>query len=142
MLIDDLKRVQADTFAFYAKSHYYHWNVEGADFVQYHEFLGDIYTEAFGAVDTIAEWVRQLDAYAPGVRRMITELTRIQDDITIPEAKEMFRKLLADNDTILEGLVTCYMSAESAGEIGLSNFIQDRIAVHKKHAWMLKSILK
>lgn len=142
MLIDDLKRVQADTFAFYAQSHYYHWNVEGADFVQYHEFLGEIYNEAWAAVDTIAEFVRQLDAYAPGVPRMITDLAHVKLDDGIPEALEMFRRLETSNDTVMEGLVTAYMSAESAGEIALSNFLQDRMAVHKKHRWMLKAITK
>ena len=65
MLVDDVKRVQADTFALYSKAHFYHWNVEGPDFVQYHEFLGELYEELFGAVDPLAEHVRKLDSYAP-----------------------------------------------------------------------------
>ena len=105
MLVDDLKRVQADTFAMYAKSHYYHWNVEGSDFVQYHEFLSELYTGLFDAVDEIAEHVRQLDAYAPAAHRMLMELTKIQDDNTVPQAIEMFRRLIQDNDTVMEGLV-------------------------------------
>lgn len=142
MLIDDLKRVQADTFAMYAKAHYYHWNVEGADFVQYHEFLAKIYEELFGAVDVIAEEVRALQSYAPGVHRMLMELTKIQDDNTIPAAIEMFRRLLADNEVVMEGLITAYMSADAAGELGLANFLQDRMDVHKKHAWMFRSLIK
>jgi len=142
MLVDDLKRVQADTFAMYAKSHYYHWNVEGSDFVQYHEFLGELYEELFNAVDPIAEHVRQLDAYAPAAHRMLMELTRIVDDNTIPAPLEMMRKLLSDNDIVMEGLVQAYMSADSQGELGLANFLQDRLDVHKKHRWMLKSITK
>lgn len=142
MLVDDLKRVQADTFAMYAKAHYYHWNVEGPDFVQYHDFLGKLYEELFGVVDTIAEEVRALDSYAPGAHRMLMELTRIQDDNTVPSALEMMRRLLADNDIVLEGLITAYMSADAAGELGLANFLQDRMDVHKKHRWMLRSILK
>lgn len=142
MLVDDLKRVQADTFAMYAKAHYYHWNVEGPDFVQYHDFLGKLYEELFGVVDVIAEEVRALDSYAPGAHRMLMDLTRIQDDNTVPSALEMMRRLLADNDTVLEGLITAYMSADAAGELGLANFLQDRMDVHKKHRWMLRSILK
>jgi len=142
MLVDNLKRVQADTFAMYSKAHYYHWNVEGPDFVQYHDFLGKLYEELFGVVDVIAEEVRALDSYAPGAHRMLMELTRIQDDNTIPSALDMMRRLLEDNDTVLEGLITAYMSADAAGELGLANFLQDRMDVHKKHRWMLRSILK
>jgi starvation-inducible DNA-binding protein len=142
MLVDDLKRVQADTFALYAKAHYYHWNVEGPDFVQYHEFLAKIYEELFAAVDVIAEEVRALQSYAPGVHRMLMELTKIQDDNSIPAALDMFKRLLADNDTVMEGLLTAYMSADAAGEVGLSNFLQDRYDAHKKLAWMLRSLIK
>ena len=142
MLVDDLKRVQADTFAMYAKSHYYHWNVEGPDFVQYHEFLSELYTGLFDAVDEVAEHVRQLDAYAPAAHRMLMELTKIQDDNTVPQAIEMFRRLIQDNDTVMEGLVQAYMSADAQGELGLANFLQDRLDIHKKHRWMLLSLTK
>lgn len=142
MLVDDLKRVQADTFALYAKAHYYHWNVEGPDFVQYHDFLGKLYEELHDAVDVIAEQVRALDSYAPAAHRMLMDLTRIQDDNTIPPALEMMRRLLADNETVMEGLVQAFMSAESAGEIGLADFLTQRVDVHKKHAWMLRSLTK
>jgi starvation-inducible DNA-binding protein len=142
MLTDDLKRVQADTFALYAKAHYYHWNVEGPDFVQYHDFLGDLYVELHDAVDVIAEQVRAINAYAPGAHRMLMDLTRIQDDNTIPAALDMVRRLLADNDVVMEGLLQAFMSAEAAGEIGLADFLTQRLDAHKKHAWMLRSILK
>lgn len=142
MLVDDLKRVQADTFAMYAKAHYYHWNVEGADFVQYHEFLGKVYEELFAAVDVLAEEVRALDSYAPAAHRMLMELTKITDDNTIPGAVEMMRRLQQDNDIVMEGLVTAYMSADAAGELGLANLLQDRLDAHKKLAWMLRSITK
>lgn len=142
MLVDDLKRVQADTFALYAKAHYYHWNVEGADFVQYHDFLAKVYEELFAAVDVLAEEVRALDSYAPAAHRMLMELTKIQDDNTIPGALEMIRRLQQDNDTVMEGIVTAYMSADAAGELGLANLLQDRLDIHKKLNWMLRSITK
>jgi starvation-inducible DNA-binding protein len=142
MLVDAVKRVQADTFALYSKTHFYHWNVEGPDFVQYHEFLGELYAELFAAVDPLAEHVRKLDSYAPGVNRMITELAHVKLDDGIPEALEMFKRILTDNDTVMEGIITAFMSAEAAGEMGLANFLQDRLDVHKKHRWMLKAITK
>lgn len=141
MLVNDLKRVQADTFAFYAKAHAYHWNVEGPNFTEYHEFLGDIYEAAFAAVDDIAEFVRQLDSYATGVPGMLSD-THVKLDDAIPDGVEMFRRLNAENDVVMEGIVTAYMSAEAAGEIGLSNFLQDRMMYHKKLRWMLKAITK
>lgn len=142
MLIDELKRVQADTFAMANKAQYYHWNVEGANFPQYHEFFGDLYAELFAAVDKLAEHVRQLDAYAPAAHRMLMELTKIQDDNTVPADTEMFNRLLTDNDTVLEGLLLCYMTAEETKEIALANFLQDRIEAHTKHRWMLKATTK
>lgn len=142
MLIENLKRVQADTFAMYAKAHFYHWNVTGPDFVQYHGFLGDIYEALNSATDDIAEQVRMLDAYAPNAMRMLQDLAHVKTDDGIPDAVEMFRRLDADNDTVMEGIVAAYMDAEAAAEIALSNFLQDRIMYHKKLRWMLKSITK
>ena len=142
MLIDELKRVQADTFAMANKAQYYHWNVEGSNFPQYHDFFGDLYAELYTAVDGLAEHVRQLDAYAPAAHRMLMELTKIQDDNTVPADTEMFNRLLTDNDTVLEGLLLCYMTAEETKEIALANFLQDRIEAHTKHRWMLKATTK
>jgi starvation-inducible DNA-binding protein len=142
MLVDELKRVQADTFALYSKTHFYHWNVEGPDFVQYHKFLNKVYDALFLATDSLAEQVRQLDSYAPHAHKMLMDLTQVKLDDGIPEALEMFKRLLADNDTVMEGIVIAYMSAEAAGELGLSNFLQDRMMYHKDLRWRLKSITK
>jgi len=142
MLVDYLKKVQATTFALAKKAHYYHWNVEGADFAQYHDFLGDLYEEIDGAVDTLAELVRTLNVYAPGAKRMINDLSLIEDDDTIPEALEMMRRLQYDNTVMLAALRECYREAEANSQIGISNFLQDRIQAHEKHDWMLRSIIK
>ena len=142
MLIDELKRVQADTFAMYNKAHYYHWNVEGADFVQYHKFLEEIYDALFDAVDDVAEQVRQLDAYAPNGRRMLVDLAHVTVDDGIPDALQMMRNLHNDNQVAMEGIIVAYNSADSEMQIGLSNFLQDRMMYHKKLDWMLKSIIR
>ena len=142
MIVDDLKRVQADTFAFYTKAHFYHWNVEGPNFVQYHKFLNKIYEEAWEAVDDIAEQVRQLDAYAPNNQRCLNELAQVKVDDTIPSALAMFKNLHDDNQIVMEGILMAYHTAEADMLIGLSNFLQDRMMAHKKLDWMLKSILK
>jgi starvation-inducible DNA-binding protein len=93
-------------------------------------------------VDGLAEHVRQLDAYAPAAHRMLMELTKIQDDNTVPADVEMIKKLLTDNDVVLEGLLLCYMTAEESKELALANFLQDRIEAHTKHRWMLKATTK
>ena len=142
MLVDELKQVQATAFAFANKAQYFHWNVEGPDFVQYHEFLGELYAEVVASVDTLAELVRTLNVYAPAAHRMLMELSIIKDDNTIPSALEMLSRLREDNETMLNAIRVCYQTAESAGQIGISNYLQDRIQAHEKHAWMLRSLTK
>jgi starvation-inducible DNA-binding protein len=141
-LIEALKKAQATTFSLYLKAHNFHWNVEGPDFAQYHEFLGDFYAEVFGAVDTIAELIRTLDAYAPGSFSRFQQLSTIEDELTVPKGIVMIARLYADNQRVLATLTDAYRMAESAGKLGVSNAIQDRITAHEKHGWMLRSFTK
>jgi starvation-inducible DNA-binding protein len=141
-LIEKMKVVLADSFAFYLKAQQYHWNVEGPDFPQYHEFLGNLYEEVHTSIDMIAEEIRSLGEYAPGSFSRFSELTSIQDSRGTPSAAEMMNTLLGDNQIVLNTLMEAYKLAEEYNEIGLSNFIQDRYDAHKKHAWMIRSIVK
>jgi starvation-inducible DNA-binding protein len=138
-LVEKLKVVLANTFTMYIKTHGYHWNVIGSDFPQYHDFFGDIYTEVHGAVDDIAEQLRQIDSFAPGTLQRMKELSQVEEDDKIPAAPKMVTNLIAANDTVTTSLIECYEMAEDAKEYGLSNFLQDRITAHKKHSWMLKA---
>ena len=142
MLLDELKKVHADAFTFYLKTHYYHWNVEGPNFPQYHDFLQNLYQEVFASVDTLAELIRTLDSYAPGTLTRLKELTSIEETDDIPDGITMMSRLLQENNILRASLLTAYRTAESTGEVGISNFLQDRIQAHEKHAWMLRSILK
>ena len=142
MLLDELKKVHADTFTFYLKAHYYHWNVEGPDFPQYHDFLQNLYQEVFASVDTFAELIRTLDSYAPGTLTRLKELTSIEETDDVPDGKTMMTRLLQENNILRASLLTAYTTAETTGEVGIANFLQDRIQAHEKHAWMLRSILK
>jgi starvation-inducible DNA-binding protein len=126
----------------YYKAHAYHWNVEGADFKQYHDLFGDIYEEIFGAVDTLAEHIRQLDDYAPASLSQIKSLSMISEDEEVVSAMSMVSRLLDANNLTLASLMMAYRAADNATELGLANFIQDRIAAHQKHGWMLKATLK
>lgn len=140
-LINRMKTVLATTFAFYLKAQNFHWNVEGINFPQYHEFFGKLYEEVHGAVDPIAEQIRALDAYAPGALQRFKELSSITDENTIPSAMIMCQRLMDDNDKVISDLMFAYNEAEKQKQLGLANFLQDRIDIHKKHRWMLKAVI-
>jgi starvation-inducible DNA-binding protein len=138
-LVEALKKAQATSFAFYLKAHNYHWNVEGSNFAEYHEFLGDLYAEVWGAVDAIAEHCRTLDAYVPGSFTRFQQMSSIEDELSVPSGRAMMAKLLADNARVIADLTSAYTAAEAAGKVGIANFLQDRIDIHEKHGWMLRS---
>lgn len=136
-----LKKVLADTFVMYLKAHGYHWNVIGPDFPQLHDFFGDLYGELWAAVDSIAEQVRTLDAFAQGTLARMKELSTVPEDENIPNAARMIANLVQANDIVLSDLKQCFEMADQLGEDGLANFLQDRIDIHRKHGWMLKATL-
>ena len=142
MLSDDLKVLLASSFSFYLKTTNFHWNVEGPDFPQYHEFLGNLYTEVYASIDKVAEYIRTLDSYAPGSLTRYSELTIIEDQLMIPKAELMMEELSSDNSKMIEFLNHCFASAENENQQGIANFIAERLDAHQKHGWMLRSILK
>ena len=141
-LVQEMKVTLASTFAFYLKAHGFHWNVEGPNFPQYHEFFGDLWEESFGAVDPLAEHLRTLEAYAPASLSRYTELSIVSDELNIPSAMNMMIKLKADNAKLIDQLTKTQSVAEKEKTMGLANFLQDRIDAHEKHGWMLRSITK
>ena len=141
-LLDALKRAFANTHAMYIKSHGFHWNVVGNDFPQYHAFFETIYSEVYGSIDSFAEHIRACGGYAPASYTELGRLTDIQDELGVPAAMDMIQTLYADNQTVMNSLRTAYQAAEAAGEIGLSNYLQDRYDAHTKHAWQLRSTLR
>lgn len=141
-LVEKMKVVLASSFAFALKAQNFHWNVEGANFLQYHELFAKVYEEVFGAVDAIAEEIRTLNAYAPGSFTRYQQLSVVSDETSIPTAMAMITRLIEDNDKVIATLTDAYNAAEAAKALGLANFLQDRIDVHFKHAWMLKATSK
>ena len=137
-----LKKSLATTFAFYLKAHNFHWNVEGPFFSQYHEFFQKIYEDAFEATDGLAEHIRALNVYAPGSFKRFGELSSIQDELTVPNAAGMLNRLYDDNNAVIATLVPAQKAAEVAGAVGIANYLQDRIDIHNKHAWMLRATKK
>ena len=141
-LIVALKKALANTFAFYLKTHNYHWNVTGPDFSQYHKFLEGIYEEVYGSVDQFGEEIRSLGDYAPGSFTRFAELSDIQDETKVPPALTMLERLAADNQMLLASIESAYELAEREHKHGLSNFLAERQDAHSKHAWMLSATLK
>ena len=142
MLADALKTLLASNFAYYLKAQQFHWNVEGPDFGELHEFFQNIYEDAYSAIDPTAEYIRYLDDYAPGSFERFAELSEIKGQTKIPRARLMIEELLANNDQLLELLNRCFAVAESENQQGIANFIAERIDAQQKHGWMLRSFLK
>jgi len=141
-LIQKLKVAMADTVAFRLKTQQYHWNVEGPDFYEYHLLFQRIYEEVDSAIDVFGEQIRTLVAYAPLSARRIVELTNIADTEVVLKPLEMVSVLYTDNNTVLNTIFDTYKNAEKFNELGLSNFLQDRLTAHKTHLYLLRSVLK
>lgn len=141
-LIQQLRVILGTNFGLYFKAHAFHWNIEGPNFAQYHEFLGDFYTSVFGQTDFIAEKIRMLGVYAPTSIARMLELSDIQEEDSIPDALEMLRRLKSDNDRFIFHLRAGIAAADEANEPAISNFLQDLLDKHQKQAWMLSSFIK
>ena len=143
MLADALKILLATEYAFSLKAQLFHWNVEGPDFAQLHEFFGNLYEEVYNnSIDKTAEYIRALGDYAPGSYERFSELTIIQGQTKIPRARLMIEELLANNGQLLELLNKNFAIAEQENQQGIANFIAERIDAQQKHGWMLRSFLK
>jgi len=143
MLTDSLKTLLATEYAFVIKAQLFHWNVEGPDFAQLHEFFGDIYEEVYdNSIDQTAEFIRILDDYAPGSFERFSELSRISGQTKIPRARLMIEELAANNSQLIDLLNETFAVAESENQQGIMDFLAARIDAHGKHGWMLRSFLK
>lgn len=138
-LIEQMKVVLATTFSFYLKAQNYHWNVTGPNFVQYHDFLGTVYTDVWNSVDVYAEHIRALGAFTPGSLKRFSELSKVSDEVAVPSAKFMFIRLASDNEVLLDELRTAVDMAEQMKERGVLNFLEGQIDAHEKLQWKLKS---
>jgi len=143
VLSDALKTLLATEYAFAIKSQYFHWNVEGPDFAQLHEFFGELYEEVNdNAIDRCAEFIRSLDEYTPGSFERFAELSVIQGQTKVPRARLMIEELLSNNTQVIDVLNQCFAEAEQENQQGIANFIAERLDAHGKHSWMLRSFLK
>jgi starvation-inducible DNA-binding protein len=137
-----LKVAHASNFSFYLKTHGFHWNVEGPNFPQLHELFANIYEDVYGVVDRYAEEIRALQSYAPASLGRFQNLSQIQDQVEIVDARQMLQILHDDNLLMLDIIKQTYDIAEQAGAHGLSNFLAERQDMHKKWGWQLRATLK
>lgn len=143
MLTDALKALLATQYAYVIKAQFFHWNVEGPDFAQLHEFFGDIYEEVYdNSIDQTAEFIRILDDYTPGSFERFMELSQIAGQTKVPRARLMIEELLADTESLINLLNQTFDSAEAEDQQGVMDFLAARIDAMGKHRWMLRSFLK
>lgn len=132
----------ASEYSFFIKAQNFHWNIEGPDFLQYHDLFGKIYEEVYGAIDTFAEQIRALDAYAPASFQKFSMLSQIEDENNVLDKTAMVSELLEDSLKIAKILKLTFQRSEEFNEYGFSDFIASRLDAHRKHQWMLRSSLK
>lgn len=141
-IADALSRVLADSYMLYLKTHNYHWNVTGELFHSLHEQFEEQYTELADAIDEIAERIRALGYRAPGTFKEFNELTSIEEKQDEPEAMEMVRRLAVGNEQVLRTAREALDPANEAEDEATIDLLTERLHVHSKTAWMLRSHLE
>ena len=138
-----MKIVLANTYGMYFKAHGHHWNVEGKDFSQMHDFFAGIYEELFAAIDKIAEEIRALYEYAPYNMSELSTMTTVKESrIYGTDVSKMLADLRDANGSVIEALNSAHKLAEAENNRGLVNLIEERLDVHAKHGWMIRASSK
>ena len=137
-----LSRVLADTYSLYLKTHYFHWNVTGPMFQTLHLMFETQYNELWLATDVIAERIRALGVMSPGTGKQFAALTSIAEDETVPAAQDMIRKLVTGHETVARTARESFKHAEDANDQPTCDLLTQRMQIHEKTAWMLRSLLE
>ena len=138
-VINALKSALADSYVLYIKTQNYHWNVTGPNFKSLHLMFEEQYNDLFAAVDIIAERIRALGEKAPGTYAKYIELTSLKEGDENSDANAMVKDLATDQDSIVKTLTHVLAKAQEIGDEVTAGIVTDRIEVHQKNAWMLKS---
>lgn len=136
-----LARLLADSYSLYLKTHNYHWNVTGPMFNTLHLMFETQYTELATAVDEIAERIRALGIKAPGSYSDFQKLTSIAEGTGDESAEEMIRQLVIGQETIVRTAREVFPLAEAANDEPSADLLTQRMQLHEKNAWMLRSML-
>jgi len=137
-----LSRVLADTYTLYLQTHNFHWNVEGPMFNTLHLMFMEQYTELWNALDLVAERIRALGYPAPGTYAEFAKLTSIKESAGVPEAMDMVRLLVSGHEAVARTARETFPAAEKGGDESTADLLTQRLQVHEKTAWMLRSLLK
>jgi starvation-inducible DNA-binding protein len=137
-----LSRVLADTYTLYLKTHNFHWNVEGPMFNTLHLMFMQQYTELWNALDLIAERIRALGFPAPATYKEFSKLSTIQETEGQPEALDMVRLLVTGHEAVARTVRQAFPAAEKAADESTCDLYTQRLNIHEKTAWMLRSLLK
>jgi starvation-inducible DNA-binding protein len=141
-IADGLSRVLADTYSLYLKTHNFHWNVEGPMFNTLHLMFQEQYTELWNALDAIAERIRSLGYPAPGTYKAFAKLASIDETDGVPEAMEMVRLLVKGHEAVARTAREAFGAVDKASDESSADLLTQRLQVHEKTAWMLRSLLK
>ena len=136
-----LSKVLADTYTLYLKTHNYHWNVVGPMFNTLHLMFETQYNELALAVDEVAERIRALGEPAPATYREFAELSSIDEDVDRPDAQEMIRRLVKGHEATARTARSMFDVVERASDEPTADLLTQRLQVHEKTAWMLRSML-
>lgn len=139
-IADGLSRLLADTYTLYLKTHNFHWNVTGPMFNSLHTMFEQQYTELALAVDEIAERIRALGQPAPGSYAAYAKLTGIKEAESVPSAQDMIRELARDQETVARTAREVFPTAEAANDQVSADLLTQRMQIHEKTAWMLRSM--
>ena len=138
---EGLSRLLADSYTLYLKTHKFHWNVTGPMFQTLHLMFETQYTELATAVDSIAERIRALGFFAPGSYAEFAKLSSIKESEGLPKAEEMIRQLVEGQEAVVRTARSVFPAAEKAGDDATADLLTQRIQLHEKTAWMLRSLL-
>ncbi len=141
-IAEGLSRLLADSYSLYLKTHYFHWNVTGPMFNSLHLMFETQYNELALAVDAIAERIRVLDFYAPGTYREFSRLTSIPESESVPKAQDMIKELVAGHEAVCRTARSIFPAAEKASDEATADLLTQRLQIHEKTAWMLRSLLE
>jgi len=141
-IAEGLSRVLADTFALYLKTHSFHWNVTGPMFNTLHTMFMEQYTELWTALDEVAERIRALGYPAPGSASQFGKLTSITEESGVPKAQDMIRQLVEGHEAVARTARKVIVTAEEANDQPTADLLTQRLQIHEKTAWMLRSMLE
>ena len=136
-----LPKLLADSYTLYLKTHNYHWNVTGPMFNTLHLMFEQQYTELAIAVDVIAERIRALGEAAPGSYSAYAKLTSIEEEEAVPGAEDMIRQLVKGQEAVVKTARSVFPAAEAANDEPTADLLTQRMQIHEKNAWMLRSML-